>query len=103
MRHTLIAVTVAALTLPFASAAMAGPMEKACLNSDRRGATRAVCSCIQQVADMTLKGGDQRKAARFFADPDRAQDVRMSSKSADDAFWDRYRNFGSTAEAYCAG
>lgn len=52
---------------------------------------------------MTLTGGDQRQAAKFFADPERAQNVFLSKRASDDAFWDRYRNFGATAEAYCAG
>ena len=52
---------------------------------------------------MTLTGGDQRQAAKFFGDPERAQNVFLSKRASDDAFWDRYRNFGATAEAYCAG
>lgn len=80
---------------------MAGPIERACLNSDRRAANRQLCGCIQQVADMTLRGGDQRKAARFFSDPDEAQRVRMSKSDSDNAFWDRYRAFGTAAETYC--
>ncbi len=81
---------------------MAGPIERACLRSDREAANGAVCSCIQSVADMTLTGRDQRKASKFFSDPERAQDVFLSQSQADDAFWDRYRNFGQTAEAYCS-
>jgi hypothetical protein len=52
---------------------------------------------------MTLPGGDQRRAAKFFADPDRAHETWMSQRDSDDAFWERYKNFGATAEAYCAG
>lgn len=88
-------------TIPVQAAA--GPIEQACLRSDRDAANRAVCSCIQQVADMTLRGTDQRRAARFFADPDLAHSTWMSERSSDDAFWERYKNFGATAEAYCAG
>ncbi|MDH2325591.1 hypothetical protein QCN27_01795 [Cereibacter sp. SYSU M97828] len=97
-RHT-FAVALAALTL--STPAMAGPIERACLNASN--GTRAMCSCIQQVADMTLRGGDQRKAASFFADPDAAQEIRISKRDSDSAFWQRYRNFGNTAEAYCKG
>jgi hypothetical protein len=104
MKKPILAATLVALTTPFlATFATAGPIEKACLSSDRRGVSRAMCGCIQEVADLTLRDGDQRKAAKFFTDPDRAQDVRMSSRDADNAFWDRYKNFGVTAEAYCAG
>jgi hypothetical protein len=85
------------------TAASAGPIERACVSSERSGVSRAMCSCIQRVADMTLRGGDQRRAAKFFSDPDYAQEVRMSTRDADNAFWDRYKNFGETAQAYCAG
>ncbi|WP_050527628.1 hypothetical protein [Pseudorhodobacter aquimaris] len=101
MTKIFFAATVLALSLP--AAAMAGPIESACLKSDRKQANRAVCGCIQQVADMTLKGGDQRKAARFFTDPDQAQKVRMSKSDRDNEFWARYKNFGETAAVYCGG
>ncbi|MBL4918208.1 hypothetical protein [Szabonella alba] len=84
-------------------AALAGPIQSACLKSDRQAASRSLCTCIQQAADMTLTGSDQRRAAKFFRDPDEAQDVRMSKSDNDNAFWARYRSFGDMAEAYCAG
>lgn len=92
------AVFVAALAAP----SFAGPIESACLRSDRKGVNRQLCGCIQQVADMTLRGSDQRKAAAFFRDPERAQKVKMSKSASDDAFWERYMAFGEQAEAYCA-
>lgn len=101
MTKTLIAVSLLALALPMT--AMAGSIESACLRSDRQAANRALCGCIQQVADMTLKGSDQRKAAKFFQDPDQAQKVRMSKSDSDNEFWARYKNFGETAAAYCGG
>jgi hypothetical protein len=85
------------------SQAWAGPIERACNRSDRDAANRRVCSCIQSVADQNLSGGDQRRAAKFFSDPDRAQDVRLSDTARDDAFWQRYTAFGELAEAYCGG
>ncbi len=90
-----------------AAIAMAAPMaqanavERACNQSDRRAATPQLCDCIGTVADMTLNRSDQREAARFFRDPQRAQDVRMSDRRSDEAFWDRYVAFGATAEATC--
>ncbi|GAB1478859.1 hypothetical protein MASR2M74_14150 [Paracoccaceae bacterium] len=86
-----------------AGAASAGPIESACNRSDRDAANRALCNCIQQVADFTLRGTDQRRVAGFFKDPDKAQDVKMSKRGADDAFWDRYQAFSAQAEAYCGG
>lgn len=95
---------VAALCLPlFAqSAAAGGPIQSACLKSGRDAANRALCSCIQDVADMTLRNADQRRAAKFFRDPDLAHEVWVSKRDADDAFWERYKEFGAQAEAYCA-
>ncbi len=104
MTKLALAGALAALALPFMAAMVqAGPVERACLRSERSGATRAVCACIQQVADMTLRGSDQRQAAKLMNDPDRAHEVWISKRASDDAFWDRYKNFGQTAEAYCGG
>jgi hypothetical protein len=94
-----LGLTVAVTT----TVAAAGPIERACLGSDRRAASPALCSCIQRVADMTLKGGDQRRASKFFRDPDAAHATWMSKRAADDAFWERYKSFGQTAQAYCGG
>lgn len=104
MKTILSGAVMAALLLPLMqTAALAGPIERACLRSDRDAANRSICSCIQQVADMTLRNGDQRRAAKFFSDPDRAHETWLSQRASDDAFWERYKNFGATAEAYCAG
>ena len=81
--------------------AASGPVSGACLASDRRARSPALCGCIQAAANQTLGGADQRLAASFFADPQKAQDIRMSKRPRDDAFWDRYINFTETAAAYC--
>ena len=86
-----------------AGAAMAGPIEQACLRSDRQAVSLAACSCIQGVADFTLEAGDQRKVAGFFKDPERAEKARAADGNADEAFWTRYEAFGSQAELYCGG
>ena len=80
-----------------------GPISRACLSSDRRARNPQLCGCIQTVANQSLSGADQRKASRFFSDPQRAHDTWMSQTAADDAFWERYKAFGAQAEAYCAG
>jgi hypothetical protein len=103
MTKTIAQAALAALALSFfAGAASAGPIESACLRSDRGAANRGLCGCIQQVADFTLRGGDQRRVAGFFKDPEKAQTVKMSKSNSDDAFWDRYTAFTAQAEAYCA-
>lgn len=100
MNRAFIAAAALVLTAPFA---VAGPIDSACVRSDRGAGNRPLCGCIQQVANMTLSTGDQRRAAAFFRDPQQAQNVRMSKRDADNAFWARYKNFAATAEAYCAG
>jgi hypothetical protein len=102
MKSIVLAAAAAALLPVLSTAAVAGPIEKACMASDR-GGNRSLCGCIQQAADLTLSGGDQRRAAKFFKDPDAAHATWVSQSSSDDAFWERYKSFGQTAEAYCAG
>ncbi|MDS9466128.1 hypothetical protein RGQ15_00860 [Paracoccus sp. MBLB3053] len=99
LNRLMIAATAVILTTPLA---VAGPIDSACIKSDRRARSSQLCGCIQQVADMTLSRSDQRRAARFFRDAEEAQAVRMSKSNADNAFWSRYKNFAATAEAYCA-
>lgn len=82
-------------------AAFAGPVENACNRSDRPGTNRALCRCIDAVASQTLTRSEQRRAARFFSNPDEAQSVRMSRSAADNEFWSRYRAFGEAAERSC--
>ena len=98
MMRPVVAVAAILLTTPFA---VAGPIDNACIRSDRGARSPGLCGCIQQVANMTLSRADQRRAAGFFKDAQQAQDVRMSKTAADNQFWARYKNFASTAEAYC--
>lgn len=86
--------------MAIASGASAGAIDSACQTSGRAN-DPGICSCIQQVADMTLSNRDQRRAASLFRDPEKAQDVRMSDRKSDADFWDRYKNFASTAEGFC--
>src|SRR5690554_5741613 len=102
MKTTLIAAALAVLVIPVVPVAVqAGPIESACSRSDRT-ASRSLCRCIQSVADQILTRSDQRQAAKFFRDPQQAQDVRMSKSARDNAFWGRYRSFGNAAEARCS-
>jgi hypothetical protein len=101
-------VLVLAASIAFTGPAMiptpakAGAIERACNASDRKAATRALCGCIQQAADLTLKNSDQRKAAKFFKDPHKAQELRQADGRANEVFWKRYKNFGTTAAQHCS-
>lgn len=98
MKTLTLAAAVLAVT---AGSAYAGPINSACMASGKSRASSQLCGCIQQVADRTLSASDQRMAAKFFADPHRAQVVRQSDRERDEAFWQRYRYFGAAAEASC--
>ena len=99
LNRFVIAAAAIVMTTPLA---MAGPIDSACVRSDRARGNAPLCGCIQQVANQTLSRSDQRQAAQFFREPHRAQEVRTSKSDADNAFWARYKNFAATAEAYCA-
>jgi hypothetical protein len=86
-----------------AGAAEAGPIEQACIASGRAGGNQSLCGCVQKVADITLNGADQRLAAQFFTNPDKAEAVRMQSSASANAFWQRYTTFGQQAEMACRG
>lgn len=103
MKHSLIAIALIAATAAAAVpySASAGAIERACNSSDRKAANRSLCGCIQQVADLTLSNTDQRKAAAFFKDPQKAQDTRQSDNRSNEAFWKRYKAFGTSASRYC--
>ncbi len=82
-------------------ARVTGPIGKACIAADRRAATPALCSCVQQAASRTLSTSDQRRAAAFFDDPHSAQETRQSDNRSSEAFWLRYKKFSSTAKRMC--
>jgi hypothetical protein len=84
-----------------ATAAQANPIERACLQSDRPAATRAVCACVGEAAERTLTSSDMRLGARFFRDPEEAQRVQLSDSPRNEEIWTRWRAFGELAEAMC--
>ena len=82
-------------------AVSADAIRSACLKSDRGYGQSRLCHCIQGAADGTLSGSDQRRAARFFKNPEEAQRIRRSDNRRDEAFWERYERFGATARKHC--
>lgn len=103
MKKAILTAVLTAGMLITSAPAFAGPIESACMKSGRKAANRALCNCVQQVADQTLKSSDQRRAAKFFRDPDLAHTTWVSQRASDDAFWERYKSFGQMAEVYCGG
>ena len=83
--------------LPFAR----GPINSACLASDRKARSNARCGCIQAVANETLNGSQQRLAVQFYSDPHMAQEIRQSDRSAHEAFWLDYKAYGAAAARTC--
>ena len=106
MKQFLIAAALAVALTPVtivttASEAVAGPIDRACMSSDRRARSPQLCGCIQRVANQTLSRNDQRMAAKFFRNPQMAQDIRQSSNHNHEVFWRKYRAFGETAATPC--
>lgn len=92
------AVAVALLSVP--SAALANPIERAC-NASERDASRTMCSCIGEAADTALSRSQMREGARWFDDPQRAQDTRQSDRARDEEMWQAWRTFSSLAQQRC--
>nr|WP_246849297.1 arginine transporter [Rubellimicrobium arenae] len=80
---------------------VSGDIGRACMAGGRNAANAQLCSCIQGVANQSLSGSDQRRAAGFFEDPQSAQEVRQSNRPGDEAFWRRYKAFADRAAAIC--
>lgn len=78
-----------------------GPISQACLASDRKSRSRALCGCIQAAANQTLNPSQQRRAVAFYNNPHRAQEVRQSDRVNDERFWEAYRAYGARAERLC--
>ena len=87
----------APLYTPMAS----GPIKSACLASDRKVRSDRLCGCIQAVADRNLSRSEQRRAIRFYDDPQSAQDIRQSDRTRDKQFWKAYSNYGKEASRIC--
>ncbi len=79
-----------------------GPISQACNRSGRDAANRALCGCVQAVANRHLSEADQRQSAGFYANPQRAQDVRQSDNRSNEAFWGRYKLYVEDARRYCS-
>jgi len=99
MRRTIFSIALLALTAGPAPAS--DLIRKACLKAGRPAATRALCVCIQRVANKSLKRRDQRLAASFFKNPHKAQVIRQSDNRSNEAFWIRYKAWGVLAEKSC--
>ncbi len=78
-----------------------GPIKSACLASDRKVRSNYLCGCIQAVANQNLSRGDQRRAVKFYSDPQAAQDIRQSDRASDKSFWKSYSTYSRQAERIC--
>lgn len=79
---------------------VAGPVGSACLSSGR-SVSQPLCACIQNVADMTPDGRDQKPAARLMADPEKAEAIRVSDSSRNKHFGARHQGFADAAGTLC--
>ena len=102
MTRTRWAAGMAVVLISLPLLAEAGPISRACMDSGRKGASSSLCACLDRVAKGELSRRDQRKAAKFFKDPQRAQDTRQSDRPSDEAFWKRYRSYSTRAADICS-
>ncbi len=98
MRIILLAIV---LLTAWSGVATAQSIERACLRSDRDARSRVLCGCIQDAANLTLSARDQKTAATFYRDPQKAQDLRQSPNRASRRFWDRYKEYAEVARTFC--
>lgn len=98
IRNTLMVLLLGSIAAPL----QAEVISKACVAHGRQAATRALCGCIQDAADLTLTKGEQRQAADFFKNPEKAQKARTADSRAKERFWSNYTAFIEVAETYCA-
>ena len=78
-----------------------GPIAQACRGGGRKQASRARCGCVQAVANRSLSAADQRRGARFFNNPQHAQDIRQSDNASNERFWKAWKAFGDDAARLC--
>lgn len=97
----LIYPAIAVVFLAVPTSANANPIERACMTS-QRNASPSLCSCIGVAADATLNRSQMREGARWFDDPQRAQDVRQSDRESDEQMWAAWRTFSTLAEQRCS-
>ncbi len=97
----LISVSVLA-TVPLMTApADAGWISDACLRANRDAASKEVCTCIDEVAQISLTRAERKKVSKFFRDPHKTQIIRASDRRSDKKFWERYQTFGARARQIC--
>lgn len=102
MKRLILTVALTSVLLPSHAALAGGSVERACLYADRPEATRNLCGCIQDVADAMLTRSERSKVAKFFKEPHKTQETRQSGRRTDEAFWQKYKEFGQTVSTYCS-
>ncbi len=99
MKHVLVSAALGAALV--AGAAEAGPIKRACLKADRAAASRELCACIERVARPMFSGSQERRIAKFFADPHLSQELRQSDRRSDEVFWEQYKAWGEAVRTRC--
>jgi len=99
MKRILFAMVMAAGMA--AGTAQAGPIKRACLKADRAAASRELCTCIERVARPMFSRSQERRIAKFFAEPHLSQELRQSDRRSDEKFWQQYQAWGAAARAQC--
>lgn len=78
-----------------------GPISNACIASDRKSRSRALCGCIQGSGGPDAEPVRPAPRGAFYRDPHKAREIRQSDRSRDESFWKAYRAYGERAERLC--
>ncbi len=97
----MLSIAMLSSVAPIPAIAGLGVIDRACRQSDRSASSPQLCSCIQKVANSSLNMRERRKVAKWFKSPDKAEKVRMSDRSSDEALWQKYKAFGVQANKSC--
>ncbi|MCI2395343.1 hypothetical protein [Aliiroseovarius sediminis] len=101
MKRVLLSLALITVIFPSQAAFAGSSIERACLSADRANASRALCGCIQNVADAMLTNRERAMVAKFFKDPHRSQATRQSDRRSDERFWQKYKRFGQAVTSNC--
>lgn len=78
-------------------------VEAACKVTGGPGASVEFCSCMQQVADLSLSLSEQKLAAYFLRNPARASRIGKANPAARKGFWQRFESFNLSTRRHCVG
>jgi hypothetical protein len=78
-------------------------IEAACKITGGPGASLQFCTCMQQVADLSLSLTEQKLAAFFLRNPGEAGEIKRRNPAHHQTFWTRFESFSLSTRRHCVG